>query len=106
MSSRSPAARASGREPMKQGERVIMRFRRSRMAERRKIEESGLFDVDLYRSQFPETAPSGDLLEHYLENGARLGYAPSRDFDGAWYLQTNLDVAAAGVNPLLHYIIW
>ena len=55
---------------------------------------------------FLEAAPSGDLLEHYLENGARLGYAPSRDFDAAWYLKTNPDVAATGVNPLLHYVMW
>ena len=83
-----------------------MHFRRSRMVERRRIEQSGLFDADWYRSQFPQPAPSGDLLEHYLHNGARLRYAPSRDFDAAWYLKHNPDVAATGVNPLLHYVIW
>ncbi len=83
-----------------------MRFRRAHTVQRRRILESGLFDGEWYRSQFPQAAPSGDLLEHYLQNGARLSFTPSRNFDAAWYLKSNPDVAATGVNPLLHYVIW
>jgi MoaA/NifB/PqqE/SkfB family radical SAM enzyme len=70
------------------------------------IRASGLFDADWYRSQFRDVTPSSDLLEHYIRNGVALGYTPSLGFDQEWYLQTYQDVAAAGVNPLLHYVNW
>lgn len=41
---------------------------------------------------------------HYLRHGAALGFSPSPLFDGPYYLANNPDVAAAGVNPLLHYL--
>jgi GT2 family glycosyltransferase/glycosyltransferase involved in cell wall biosynthesis len=34
----------------------------------------------------------------------RIGFDPSLLFDSAWYLKTYPDVAAAGVNPLMHYL--
>lgn len=43
-------------------------------------------------------------FRHYLEYEAREGPAPNALFDPAAYLATNPDVAAAGVNPLLHFI--
>ncbi|WP_197364788.1 hypothetical protein, partial [Streptomyces clavuligerus] len=41
---------------------------------------------------------------HYLQEGAALGLNPGPHFDGPWYLRNNADVAAAGLNPLLHYL--
>lgn len=34
----------------------------------------------------------------------RIGFDPGPLFDPAWYLETYPDVAASGVNPLLHYV--
>lgn len=42
--------------------------------------------------------------EHYLTQGWEKGYNPSPHFSTNEYLKTYPDVAAAGVNPLLHYI--
>jgi hypothetical protein len=39
-----------------------------------------------------------------MEFGALLGYSPCAMFESQWYLDTYPDVAAAGVNPLLHYL--
>jgi GT2 family glycosyltransferase/glycosyltransferase involved in cell wall biosynthesis len=36
--------------------------------------------------------------------GGATGYDPSPLFDSDWYLDTYPDVAAAGVNPLMHYV--
>lgn len=41
---------------------------------------------------------------HYLEIGHARKLSPSPHFDPAYYLETNADVAAAGVNPLVHYL--
>jgi lipopolysaccharide biosynthesis protein len=41
---------------------------------------------------------------HYLRIGATEGRAPHPLFDPAWYLKTNPDVAASGMNPLAHYL--
>lgn len=41
---------------------------------------------------------------HYLNEGWRAGLDPGPDFSTGGYLRANPDVAAAGVNPLLHYL--
>ena len=35
----------------------------------------------------------------------RIGFDPGALFDSAWYLKMYPDVAAAGVNPLMHYLM-
>ena len=45
-------------------------------------------------------------LAHYLEYGAREGRDPHPLFSSSFYLESNPDVAAAGVNPLAHYLEW
>jgi len=68
------------------------------------IATSGLFDADWYSlTQAPAVAPD-QAARHYLQVGAAGGLSPSPLFDGPWYLQNNADVAAAGLNPLLHYL--
>ncbi|KST59837.1 hypothetical protein AO398_16300 [Methylobacterium sp. GXS13] len=39
-----------------------------------------------------------------MQEGAARGLSPGPLFDGPWYLADNPDVAAAGANPLLHYL--
>jgi FMN phosphatase YigB (HAD superfamily) len=69
-----------------------------------RIATSDLFEEEWYRAtQAPDLAP-GQAARHYLQEGAARGLSPSRLFDGPWYLENNADVAAAGQNPLLHYL--
>ncbi|MEQ1556819.1 MAG: glycoside hydrolase family 99-like domain-containing protein, partial [Gallionella sp.] len=89
-----------------------------------------VFDPDWYLSTYPDVAAARlDPLEHYLEYGQVDGrfrcqsemvdtfkpdaeHAPkiipathsSYAFDADWYLQTYPDVAAAGADPLVHYL--
>ncbi|WP_068306477.1 glycosyltransferase [Pararhodobacter sp. CCB-MM2] len=64
------------------------------------------FDAPFYRQQSPELASLADaaLLQHYLDKGWKAGLDPSAEFSTDFYLQTNPDVRAAGVSPLMHYL--
>ena len=66
-----------------------------------------LFDPAHYCRQVPG-APRGRLpaLRHYLRHGAAAGAEPHSGFDAAGYLAANADVAAAGVDPLVHYALY
>ncbi|WP_409523321.1 glycosyltransferase [Nitrincola sp. MINF-07-Sa-05] len=66
---------------------------------------SGLFDEQWYTQQYPDVALSGyPAWEHFVQLGSKLGRNPGPGFDGQLYLSANTDVAAAGINPLLHYL--
>uniref|UniRef100_UPI001FCC3923 rhamnan synthesis F family protein n=1 Tax=Methylobacterium sp. B34 TaxID=95563 RepID=UPI001FCC3923 len=68
------------------------------------IADSDLFDAEWYRAiQAPDVTPA-QAARHYLQEGAARGLSPGPLFDGPWYLDNNTDVAAAGQNPLLHYL--
>ncbi|MCJ2126387.1 rhamnan synthesis F family protein [Methylobacterium sp. J-077] len=70
-----------------------------------RIEGSEFFDADWYRTtHVPDLSPN-QAARHYLREGAALGMNPGPLFDGAWYLGNNADVADAGANPLLHYLV-
>lgn len=73
-----------------------------------RIEGSGLFDPLWYVGQREGLAREAGRrpLKHYLRKGWREGLSPSPFFDGPYYLAAHPDVAAAGINPLLHYIHW
>lgn len=74
-------------------------------AEAALIAASGLFDPEWYALQRPGVVPDAQpAAEHYLRDGAALGLDPGPGFSGARYLQAYPDVAAAGMNPLLHYL--
>lgn len=69
------------------------------------IKASGLFDELWYLERHPDVARLGiGAIEHYLWLGWRLGRDPSRHFRTNDYLAARPDVAAAGMNPLLHFI--
>lgn len=61
------------------------------------IRSSGLLDEAWYRRQNPEAL---DAATDYLESGGK----PNPLFDPRWYLNHNPDVAAAGIDPLVHYV--
>ncbi|NEX75355.1 class I SAM-dependent methyltransferase [Aeromonas rivipollensis] len=70
-----------------------------------KIAESGYFDEQWYRQQYPDATKAESVIEHYLNIGAKVGYNPSPRFDTNWYLNMYPDVATGDVNPLLHFIL-
>lgn len=68
------------------------------------ISSSKLFNRKWYVKQYPEIFQMQcDPVTHYLTIGWKEGKNPSNHFDGNTYLELNLDVKRANVNPLLHY---
>jgi hypothetical protein len=71
----------------------------------RQVRASGLFDPAYYVLAHPGEVPDHqDALRHFLAVGGLRGLDPSPLFDCTWYLDSNPDVRAAGINPLLHYV--
>src|SRR3546814_16667301 len=67
---------------------------------------SGLFDLQWYRQRHPgvpaaPSAAAGHFLEHVLDPG----HDPGPGFSVRRYLDANPAVAAASMNPLLHYLL-
>tara|TARA_R110002074_G_scaffold139168_1_gene284639 strand:+ start:1028 stop:4801 length:3774 start_codon:yes stop_codon:yes gene_type:complete len=66
---------------------------------------ASVFDAEFYRAQAGKHELSdSQALRHYLNHGWQLGLDPSPSFSTNHYLASNLDVHAAGVNPLTHYV--
>lgn len=62
------------------------------------------FDAEFYAAQYADMCGNADdLALHYHKHGWREGRNPAADFETSYYLQTNPELADAGVNPLLHY---
>lgn len=61
------------------------------------------FDAGFYQAQVPDLSGVEPVL-HFIRIGWRNGHDPSRRFSSTGYLAANPDVAAAQVNPLLHYV--
>ena len=68
------------------------------------IRSSGLFDADFYVGQ-GAACGNCDPLAHYLEIGWKHGLDPGGAFSTTGYLDAHPDVCAAGLNPLLHYML-
>ncbi len=71
-------------------------------AERRQVDE--FFDADWYLKGFPPDQRPADPVEHYFQTGWRDGRDPSPLFSTRVYLAQNPDIAAAGMNPFLHWV--
>ncbi|MBQ7705039.1 MAG: radical SAM protein [Selenomonadaceae bacterium] len=69
------------------------------------IKNSLLFDAAWYCKTYGY-GEYLDAAEHYLNIGWREGKNPSAFFSTSDYLKKNPDVAAAGMNPLLHFEIY
>lgn len=69
------------------------------------IVDSKFFDRNYYSAQtglqFEDDLAAAT---HYIEIGAAKRLRPSALFDGTYYLESNGDVANAGINPLVHFI--
>ena len=62
------------------------------------------FDPVWYRAN--HSFPAGELcLAHFLRHRLSGTVSPIAEFDAAFYLKTNLDVAEAGLDPMEHYLV-
>ena len=64
------------------------------------------FDEKFYIGQFRRDRSGLDLFQHFIDNAKTIGLAPSRAFDTLFYLETNNDVANAGIDPLDHFLAY
>lgn len=63
---------------------------------------NAIFDPVYYSAHYADAGP--DPLAQYIATGAAQGRDPSLLFSTTQYLLQNPDVAAAHVNPMLHYL--
>lgn len=62
------------------------------------------FEPSWYRAQY--AIPQGELcLAHFLSRRLTGEVSPIPEFDSGYYLRENPDVAAAGMDPLEHYLV-
>lgn len=66
---------------------------------------SGLFDRDFYCEAAGVDLDADGAIAHFLERGEPDGVSPGPDFDVGFYHATYPDVAAAGMNALVHYLV-
>lgn len=62
-----------------------------------------LFQVGYYRARLPAPEEPANALLHYLERGHHL--PPNPLFDPEYYLERHPELARAGINPLVHYVL-
>lgn len=67
------------------------------------LQNSGFFDDKFYSTRY-QVKGGIAAISHYLSVGWKFGFDPSARFSTLSYLKLNPDVAAAGINPLEHYI--
>jgi len=68
------------------------------------ILNSNEFDYDYYINNYNITEE--DPILHYINEGVKLGYNPSENFDTLFYLDNNADVKRSNINPFVHYILY
>ena len=62
------------------------------------------FNPKYYRYKYPDTKNVYDALAHFCEVGWKERKNPNFHFDTDYYLTVNQDVAAANVNPFVHFL--
>lgn len=71
------------------------------------IRNSGYFDREWYVSKnVGGLKIQGDAVIHYLQHGRHHGFEPGPHFSARQYLARYPDVAADGIDPLLHYLLY
>ncbi|MCD2316597.1 glycosyltransferase [Sphingomonas sp. IC-11] len=65
---------------------------------------AALFDPAYYAAQLESVPDGASLYRHFMDSGWRQRLDPSPDFSTSYYLETNPEVAAAGINPFLHWV--
>lgn len=80
----------------------------SRPGAKKIIRRVELVDLTYYQAQVNDKRFSDVLaaLDHYLATGWREGLDPHPSFSTRGYLHDNWDVAAAGIDPLTHFVLY
>lgn len=69
------------------------------------LQTTKYFDAQWYSHRYRDVEKLGiSAAEHYLRLGYLLGRDPSLKFSTDFYLKAHPDVAAANINPLIHYL--
>jgi len=69
------------------------------------VEKYGLFDAGWYCAAHPNLSLTRDTAHaHFKSAGLKQGLSPTPLFQPRMYLARNPDIAAAGMNPLYHYL--
>ena len=89
------------RNPGCDGDPLLHYIRSGEAAGRRPVP---YFDPAWYRRQY-RVAPGELCLAHYLRHRCSGQVSPIPEFDAAFYLRVNPDVAAAGMDPMEHYLV-
>ncbi|MGX7872043.1 glycosyltransferase [Mesorhizobium sp. ORM6] len=63
------------------------------------------FDREFYLRNNPDIAAGQDAFSHFLAHGWKEHRDPSADFSVSYYLRRYPDIARAGINPFIHYIL-
>lgn len=63
-------------------------------------------DAAFYNRQTGRAYSQAQAVQHYMNIGWKQGLDPSPDFSTKAYLDHNLDVVEAGMNPLLHFVVY
>ena len=70
------------------------------------VEESGLFDLHYYVSEYPDIAVSGmEPIDHYLIWGWREGRKPNPHCDPNEYMYRYPELERLGIPPLIHMVM-
>ncbi len=69
------------------------------------IEKSDFFEPAWYaENNLDVQAQGAALAKHFVLFGGKEGRAPGPNFSARHYFAKNPDVAASGINPLIHYL--
>lgn len=71
----------------------------------RRLLNSNLFDANWYREKYKITGSDEIVAKHYLLEGYKHLNDPSADFSTQFYVTQYSDVAAAPINPLIHFLV-
>lgn len=63
-----------------------------------------LFNTRHYLGQRPDLSRDENPLAHYIRSGWRQGLDPHPGFDTSAHLEAHPELAAAGLNPLVHFL--
>ena len=75
------------------------------LKQRAQVAQSGLFDSQFYRTEYPDVAEQReDPLTHFMVWGSFEGRRPNVLFDTHWYLGCYAHLRTSLTNPLLHYL--
>ena len=89
------------RNPDNTGDPLLHYIQTGEAAGRRPV---AYFDPAWYRAHYA-IADGQSCLAHFLQHRHTGEFSPIPEFDSAFYLRENADVAAAGMDPMEHYLV-